>query len=168
MPQSCVRLPISPLFRRSQYWLILRNSFDVDPTLSLPRQGSPRPIPSSGKRLPSITRKSRSLVSLAMGPSAQGIFFEREVFSRVPWRVCGGGCSTSDGSMPRGGRLKAQMPKPSCNSEAQYCVQLRESRTRSFFLRNQEAGATRLSVRSAHCSESEIVPKKRIRQVRLV
>src|SRR6266446_6781844 len=42
MPQSCAGLPISPLFRRSQYWLILRNSFDVAPTLSPPREGSPR------------------------------------------------------------------------------------------------------------------------------
>src|SRR5258706_13520857 len=87
MPQSCVRLPISPPFRRSQYWLILRNSFDVAPTLSLPREGSPRRMRASGNRLPSITRKSRSLVSLAMWRLAQGIFFEREVFSRVPWRV---------------------------------------------------------------------------------
>src|SRR5215469_17961812 len=101
MPQSCVRLPISPLFRRSQYWLILRNSFDVGPTLWLPREGSLRRMHASDKLLPSITQKSRYLVSLAMKPSAQGIFFEREVFSRVPWRVCGGGCSTSDGSMPK-------------------------------------------------------------------
>src|SRR6266581_790334 len=98
MPQSYVRLLISPLFQRSQYWLILRNSFDVAPTLSLPREGSPRRMRASGKRLPSITRKSRSLVSLAMRPLAQEIFFERKVFSQVPWRVCGGGYSTSDES----------------------------------------------------------------------